>query len=82
MTNTVTFKIDEKDKELAQELFDSMGLTFSGALNIFIKACINTRSIPFNIKAPSLDQVIKDRLKESEDPLNLSRKFNDVENMM
>lgn len=72
----------KKDKELAQELFDSMGLTFSGALNIFIKACINTRSIPFNIKAPSLDQVIKDRLKESEDPLNLSRKFNDVENMM
>ena len=29
MLNTVSFKIDEKDKRDAQELFDSMGLSFS-----------------------------------------------------
>ena len=53
--NTVSFKIDNDDKEQAQALFESMGLTFSGAMNLFIKACLNTRSIPFEIKAPSYE---------------------------
>lgn len=82
MTSTVSFKIDENDKEQAQELFDSMGLSFSGAMNIFIKACINTRSIPFTIKAPSLDQVIRERVKEADNPSNLSRKFKDIDSLM
>ena len=67
MLNTVSFKIDEQDKKDAQALFDSMGLTFSGAMNLFIKACINTRSIPFEVKAPnSYEEIIKKRLKEAE----------------
>ena len=69
MLNTVSFKIDEKDKRDAQELFDSMGLSFSGAMTLFIKACLNTQSIPFEIK-------------EAEDPRNLSKAFNDVDKLM
>ena len=82
MLNTVSFKIDEKDKRDAQELFDSMGLSFSGAMTLFIKACLNTQSIPFEIKAPSHDQIIKARLKKAEDPRNLSKAFNDVDKLM
>lgn len=80
--NVVSFKIDENDKKQAQELFDSMGLSFSGAINLFIKACINTRSIPFEIKAPSYGQTLKNRLKEAEKPENLSPKFNDIDKLM
>lgn len=82
MMNTVSFKIDESDKEQAQELFDSMGLSFSGAMNLFIKACINTRSIPFEIKAPSHEQILRNRLRETEDPENHSPKFKDVDSLM
>ena len=82
MMNTVSFKIDRSDKEQAQELFESMGLSFSGAMNLFIKACINTHGIPFEIKAPSYEQVLRNRLKEAEDPENLSPRFKDVDSMM
>lgn len=80
--NTVSFKIDNDDKEQAQALFESMGLTFSGAMNLFIKACLNTRSIPFEIKAPSYEQLIRNRLKEAEDPDQLSPRFKDVDSLM
>ena len=59
---TVSFKIDDKEKVQAQELFESMGLSFSGAINLFIKACLNSRSIPFEIKAPSYEQILKNRI--------------------
>ena len=79
---TVSFKIDNKDKEQAQALFESMGLSISGAMNLFIKACINTRSIPFEIKAPSYDQLIRSRLEEAENPNNISPKFKDIDSLM
>ncbi len=79
---TVSFKIDNKDKEQAQALFESMGLSISGAMNLFIKACINTRSIPFEIKAPSYDQLIRNRLEETENPNNFSPKFKDIDSLM
>ena len=80
--NTVSFKIDNDDKEQAQALFESMGLSFSGAMNLFIKACLNTRSIPFEIKAPSYEQLIRNRLKEAENPGQLSLRFRDVESLI
>ena len=82
MMSTVSFKIDETDKKQAQALFASMGLSFSGALNLFIRACINTSSIPFDVKAPSYEQVLRNRLNEAENPENLSQKFNDVDSLM
>lgn len=80
--NTVSFKIDDNDKAQAQILFESMGLSFSSAMNLFIKVCINTQSIPFEIKAPSYEQIIRNRLKEAENPKNLSPRFKDVDSLM
>lgn len=48
---TITFKIDEKTKKEASELYESMGLDLSSALRLFIKQSLVTRSIPFVIKA-------------------------------
>lgn len=47
-----------------------------------LKACISTRSIPFEIKAPLYEQVLVNRLKEAEDPENLSPGFRDVDSLM
>lgn len=79
---TVSFKIDDKEKVQAQELFESMGLSFSGAINLFIKACLNSRSIPFEIKAPSYEQILKNRIIEANNPENLSPSFNNVDKLM
>lgn len=82
MTTNVSFKINVDDKEALQELLDSIGLSFSAAMNIYIKACINTQSIPFEIKAPKLNNLLDARLKESENESNLSPKFSDVDSLM
>lgn len=48
-----------------------------------LKACINTRSIPFGIKASSYEHILGNRLKkEAEDPENLSPGFRDVDSPM
>ena len=51
-------------------------------MNLFIKVCINTQSIPFEIKAPSYEQIIRSRLKGAANPANLSLGFKDVDGMM
>lgn len=78
---TVSFKVDENVKTQAQELFDEIGLSFSGALNIFLKSCINNGGIPFNLTAPHFKEVVLSRIKEAEDPENLSPAYSSIEEL-
>lgn len=52
MTTRIHLTIDEKTKEEALEILNQLGLDASTAVNIFFKKVIQTRSIPFDIKAP------------------------------
>jgi len=79
---TVSFKVDENVKAQSQEIFDQLGLSFSGALNIFLKSCINNGGIPFELKVPSYKQVILERIKEAENPENLSKEFSSAKELM
>ena len=49
--STLTARIDEADKEQFNSFCDSVGLTSSAAINLFVKAVIREQSIPFEIKA-------------------------------
>jgi DNA-damage-inducible protein J len=64
----VNFRIDDKTKRQAEELFGNMGLTMSGAIMVFIKQSINERAIPFKVCVPAT-------LTEAE----LLRRIDDVE---
>lgn len=70
---TITFKIDDKTKKEASELYESMGLDLSSALRLFIKQSLVTRSIPFVIKADELTPVLDDVVKG----VNMSEEFTD-----
>ena len=53
----VNFRIDDETKRRAESLFNSMGLTMSGAITIFIQQTLNRNEIPFPVqgtKPPSL----------------------------
>ena len=52
MTTRIHLTVDEKTKEEALEILNQLGLDASTAVNIFFKKVIQTRSIPFDIKAP------------------------------
>lgn len=50
-SKNVTFRLDDQLKKQAELIFQSMGLTMSSALQLFIKATVNRGEIPFTITA-------------------------------
>lgn len=50
MANTnVTIRIDADLKKQADELFDDLGMSFTTAINIFVKQAIREQRIPFEV---------------------------------
>jgi addiction module RelB/DinJ family antitoxin len=59
MANHTTIRLEADKKEEFARLCESMGLTVSGAINLFVAKVIQCRSIPFEVSAPmSLDEKI------------------------
>lgn len=50
-TVKTSLTLDKETREEAQRLFNEMGLSFSAAIDIFLKAVIRERGIPFPIMA-------------------------------
>jgi len=49
----ITIRIDDEIKREAETLFDKLGLTISGAVNVFFRQAIREQAIPFQVKAVS-----------------------------
>jgi len=50
-TANINIRIDAKVKREAETLFDKLGMSVSGAVNIFFRQAIRQQAIPFEIKA-------------------------------
>ena len=48
--STLTARVDEHDKTEFDQFCNSVGLTASAAINLFVKAALRERKIPFEIK--------------------------------
>ena len=49
----ITVRIDNDVKREAEILFEKLGLSMSGAINIFFRQAIREQALPFQIKANS-----------------------------
>lgn len=76
---TLTCKVDDDVKKNAEVVFNALGISMSAAINMFLRAAIREEGLPISTKLKSLDQLILERVKESEDPQNLSPVFNNME---
>jgi len=47
----ITIRIDDDIKREAESLFSKLGLSISGAANVFFRQAIREQAIPFTIKA-------------------------------
>ena len=66
MTTTITTRIDSDDKAKFDLFCDSVGISASAAINMFIKATIREGEIPFKIKAdPFYSEANQALLKKS-----------------
>ena len=66
MTTTITARLEREDKILFDAFCESVGITASAAINMFIKATIREGEIPFKIKAdPFYSEANQERLRQS-----------------
>jgi DNA-damage-inducible protein J len=52
----LTIRIDEDIKYDAENLFKTLGMSMSGAVNIFFRQAVRERAIPFPIRAKTAEE--------------------------
>ena len=58
-------RIDSNIKQQATELFNSLGMDMSGAVNIFLRQCILRGGLPFSVELPKYSQEALDAMAEA-----------------
>ncbi|MBQ2701475.1 MAG: type II toxin-antitoxin system RelB/DinJ family antitoxin [Clostridia bacterium] len=71
---TININVDEHVKQEANELFKSLGLDMTTALNLFLRQAIHYGGIPFEIRKPhpcsvSSDEELLMKLQEAEEKI-------------
>ena len=70
MTKTITARLDANDKKNFELFCDSIGITPSAAINMFVKATLRERKIPFELKSdPFYSKENQEVLKRSIDQM-------------
>ncbi|MCL2164544.1 MAG: type II toxin-antitoxin system RelB/DinJ family antitoxin [Oscillospiraceae bacterium] len=75
-TVNYSLRIDEEDKQKAEQVFRALGMTFSTGINIYLKMVGRQQKIPFNlaldvqIESPATNTVSSDEKKRAFSKLN------------
>lgn len=83
LVSTINVNVDTDIKEQANNLFNSLGLNMSTAINIFLRKSISVGGIPFDVRKPNKE--LLEALKESEDILNgkiKTKKYHNVKELI
>lgn len=64
-TSAININVDSNVKKEATELFNSLGLNMSTAINLFLRKSINEDGISFELKNPKPTRELKRALKEA-----------------
>ena len=68
MTATVTARVDSEKKRQAEEIFNDIGMTLSGAINVFINEVVMYQGIPFSLRRrPDLNHRLEAILDETDE---------------
>ncbi len=79
---STNIKIDPKLKQEAQELFESLGLSLSSAINIFLRQSVREQAIPFRVGKPVPNSETVRAIEDARNGIGLSRGFNSVSELM
>ena len=66
MTAATQVRIDAKVKKEASELFATLGIDMSTAMNMFLRQCILRGGIPFEIVVPNYKKEVISAMEEGE----------------
>ena len=54
---TINIRVDESIKKQSEMIFDELGMSMTGAITIFLKAVVRTKSIPFSLEIPNKETI-------------------------
>ena len=79
-----TIRLDSKVKEEAESLFASLGMTLSGAMNIFLHQALLVRGLPFEVRQPQPSKTTLAAMEEARRIANdpKTKRFASVEELM
>lgn len=84
-TSAINVNVPTDVKEEANALFNNLGLTMSGAINIFLKKALSEGGIPFEVRERKPSKRLLEALKESEDIFNgkiKAKRYNNFDEML
>ena len=79
---TMSIRMDRTVKEQSQQLFKSLGMDMTTAINIFLRQALIKRGLPFEVTAEGADSIMMQRLAEAENDHNIHGPFNTVQELM
>ena len=75
-------KLDPELKEQAQDLFESLGMNLTTAVNIFLRQSVREQAIPFRIGEPVPNAETLQAIRDARRGVGLSRGFTSVKELM
>lgn len=79
---STNIKIDQTLKKESQELFESLGLNLSTAVNMFLRQAVREQAIPFRIGTPIPNIETLKAVEDARNGIGLSRGFTSVAELM
>ena len=79
---STNIKIDPELKEQAQDLFESLGMNLTTAVNIFLRQAVREQAIPFRIGEPVPNAETLQAIRDARRGVGLSRGFTSVKELM
>ena len=79
---STNIKIDPVLKEQAQDLFESLGMNLTTAVNIFLRQSVREQAIPFRIGEPAPNAETWQAFRDARNGVGLSRGFTSVKELM
>lgn len=80
-TNTLHVRIEPRIKEKAEKTLNSLGLSISEAINVFLTQVVLHDGIPFEIKKPNYNRQTIQALDDAKKGENVSKTFDNADEM-
>lgn len=80
-TDTLNIRIEPELKKEVETTLNDLGMNIAEAVTIFLKQVVMTESIPFSIKKPKLNAETIKAIKETEQGINLSKGYTNLDEM-
>ena len=80
LTSAINIQVDSNTKKQATEILNSLGLSMSTAINIFLKQVIKRNGIPFEVVNTKQDKETIETINEMKDMIKHPEKYKHYDN--